>query len=82
MKKFEDVEKERNDALSKVIRLIDSSNCADDTLYISLYNIVNIYTQEEKIADQTLRQADDLRRNFRTRKFELLMSIYQQYQKS
>lgn len=80
VKSFDDVKKSQADQAAALRKDLESSPVADEILFHKIYNCVNAFVLEEKLTRTNMQEAEESRRQFKSKKFELLCGIFQDYQ--
>ena len=80
VKSFETVRDSQIEQAAILRKELESSPTADEVLFHKIYNCVNAFILEEKLARTSIQEAEDSRKQFKSRKFEMLSVIFQDYQ--
>lgn len=82
LKDFSDIEKSQKDKAGALRKEVESCTVADEALFHSMYNCVNIFVHEAKLAKSSTQEIEETRRQFKSKKFEMLSSVFQDYQQA
>lgn len=80
VKSFEEVKKSQAEQAASLRKDLEHSPVADEALFHKIYNCINTFVFEEKIAKTSIQEAEDNKKQFKSKKFELFCGIFQDYQ--
>lgn len=82
VKSFEEIVESQKSMASNLRRELESTGTLDDALFIQIYNCVNVFVHEGKLAKASIQEAEDYRKQFKSKKFEVVCKVFQDYQQT
>jgi hypothetical protein len=80
LKEFSEIENSQKVKAETLRKEVESCTVADEALFHSMYNCVNIFVHEAKLAKSCTQDIEDARRQFKSKKFEMLCKVFQDFE--